>query len=175
MNAQKFVERLPIGVMALSLVLVLGTLAMAASPRLRAFIRPAAGPAYQAGDRFDEAAFGTESTARTLVVVSGPNCGASERGHAFLAEAVSTALAAGIGAWLYTPEAAHPEIAQYATRLGIAPDHIVAVDPAATKITVMPTLALLAGNHAVLNLWERVPDADTGQAILRTLRADLRR
>jgi hypothetical protein len=175
MTTRTFLERLPGAVITTALVLLLGTWAMVASPRVRALMLPAAPAVYAPGDAFEPIAFDTSASSRTLVVVSGPNCGASEASHAFLAEAVSAARAAGIAVWLYTPEAADPGIGPYATRLGIAADRIRAIDTAATKIRVMPTLALLDQNAAVLNFWEHAPTAVTGPAILQTLRADLRR
>lgn len=163
-------QRLPSVVITIALVLVLGTLAMAASPRLRAMLMPAASVAYSPGDRFEGPAHATARSAKTLVVVAGPNCGATERVHAFLAEAVSAARTAGISVWLYTPEAAHPEIGQYADRLGINGQQIVMVDQASTKLRVMPTLALIDRDHTVLNFWQSAPDPVTGEAILSALR-----
>ena len=168
-------QRLPSVVITVALVLVLGTLAMGVSPRLRAFLMPAAPVAYSPGDRFEGPARVTAQSAKTLVVVAGPNCGATERAEAFLAEAVAAATAAGLSVWLYTPEAAHPEIGRYAAGLGISDQQIVAVDPASTRLQVMPTLALLDRDHAVVNFWPRVPDTETGDAILHTLRADVRK
>ena len=57
-----------------------------------------------------------------------------------------------------------------ATGLGIDRGHLVAVDPAATKLRVMPSLVLLDRDHTVLNFWQSAPDAETGDAILHTLR-----
>lgn len=169
MTTRTILERLPSVVIAIALVLVLGTLAMAANPRLRAFMRPAAAPAYSPGDHFEGPARVTAQSAKILVVVAGPNCGATERAHAFLAQAVSVARAAGISVWLYTPDAAHPEIAQYASGLGLDREHIVAVDPAATRLRLMPSLALLDRDRTVLRFWPAAPDAQTGDAILHTL------
>lgn len=159
----------------MALVLVLGTLAMAASPRFRAFLQPVAAPAYGPGDHFEGPAPVTADATRALIVVAGPNCGATERAHAFLAEAVSVATIAGTRVWLYTPEAGHPEIATYAARLGIDRKHIVAVDPAATRLRLMPSLALLDGDHTVLSFWQGAPDAETGGTILQSLRAGVRK
>lgn len=175
MTTRTVLDRLPGMVITIALVLVLGTLAMAASPRFRALLRPAAAPAYSPGDRFEGPAPVTALPTRTLVVVAGPNCGATERSHATLAEAVSTATTAGIGVWLYTPEAAHPEIALYASGLGIDREHIRAVDPAATRLRIMPSLALLDRDYTVLNFWQGAPDAETGGSILQILRTDVRR
>lgn len=168
-------QRLPSVVITSALVLVFGTLAMAGSPRLRALLMPAAPVAYSPGDRFEGPVQVTAQSAKTLVVVAGPNCGATERAQAFLAEAVAVATAAGINVWLYTPEAAHPEIGRYAVRLGINGKQIVAVDQMSTKLLVMPTLALLDRDHTVVNFWQSVPDAETGEAILHTLRTDVRK
>lgn len=173
MRFRTILERLPVAVIAVALVLLLGTLAMAVSPRFRALLRPAALAAYQVGDQFEGPTFVTQS-ARALVVVAGPNCGATERAHTFLADAVSAATAAGDSVWLFTSEAAHPEIEPYAARLGIDARHIVAVDPSATKIRIMPTLALVNRRHIVLRFWEGAPDTVTGEAILTTLRTDAR-
>ena len=169
-----FLHRLASVVITIAIALVVGTLAMAASPRLRAILMPASPAAYNPGDRFEGPAPVAALSAKALVVVAGPNCGATERAHAFLADAVATATAAGISVWLYTPEAAHPEIAQYATRLGISRENVVAVDPGATKLRVMPSLAVLDRNHAVLRFWQGAPDAETGDAILHTLRTGQR-
>lgn len=173
MKFRTILERLPVAVIAVALVLLIGTVAMAVSPRVRAWLRPAELAAYQVGDQFEGPAFVTQS-ARALVVVAGPNCGATERAHAFLADAVSAATAAGDTAWLFTSEATHPEIAHYAARLGIDAKHIVAVDPAATKLRVMPTVALLDRNHTVLNFLQSAPDAEAGEALLRALRTGAR-
>ena len=175
MTTRTVLDRLPSVVITIAIVLILGTLAMAASPRFRAFLQPVAAPAYGPGDHFEGPAPVTALPTRALVVVAGPNCGATERSYAFLAQAVSTATAAGISVWLYTPEGAHPEIAQYAAGLGINREHIVAVDPAATRLRIMPSLALLDRDHTVVNFWQSAPDAETGEAILHTLRPDVRK
>ena len=175
MTTRTFLDRVPGVVITFALVLLLGTLAMAASPRFRAFLRPAPAPAYGPGDRFEGPAPVTALPTKTLVVVAGPSCGATERSHAFLVEAVSAATSAGMGVQLYTPEAAHPEIAAYAAGLGIDRKHIVAVDPAATRLQIMPSLALLDRDHTVLNFWQSTPDPETGETILHILRADVRK
>jgi hypothetical protein len=166
-------ERLPGVIITAALMVLAGTLAMAMSPRFRALVRPPA-VAYETGDPFSEAVFGTASATRRLIVVSGPNCGASDRSHAFLADAVSAAGAAGMTVWLYTTEAGSPAIGDYAARLGIGRDRIVPVDLTATRIGLMPTLVLLDRDPTVLQYWETPADEDAHARILQTLRTNRR-
>jgi hypothetical protein len=171
MTTRTIVERLPSVIITLALTLILGTVAMAVSPRFRGFIRPPSPPAYAAGDLFEAADLLTSGASNVLVVVAGPNCGAADRVHDFLAQAVTAATSAGATPWLYTVEAAHPETAAYAARLGISADHIVAVNIATTKVKSMPTVALLNRDHRVLHYWPDAPDPQASEGILGILRS----
>ena len=172
--SELFVQRVSAFVVALCLVVLVGTTALVVSPSLRQWtgVGPQVQPlAYAPGDQVDIEAATYQGAPLSLVLFARSTCAACQRGADFHRQAVAAARAQGVPTVLVTPSADAEAERAYAAGLGIAATHVYLAPAGSIKLRSVPALMVLDSSGRIRHVWFGASDAAAQATILSTVAA----
>lgn len=153
-RSEQFVRRASIAASAGLVLALVATAGYIAWPRVAAAmgVKPAAAPAYAAGEQVDVPAAWYNGADTTLIVFARASCAACEKAQPFLAQMVARMQGHGAAVMAHPPGMDEDD-RQFARRLGIADNHIHVVG-SALKVRATPTMLIVNRQGRILNAWE---------------------